>query len=153
MPPANKHPAGVFVVAKIKFVVIDRVELGAPFFVQDDVVEPDPVTLRIDVELARCESLVAIVSKRLRQRGNVRHPQRFVEVPIAVGPTRGSCHQGASGRDADGAFAVGASEPDTVPRELIERGSLDRGMSGDTEQRSRPVVRADHQNVWMVFRH
>ena len=149
--PVGEHLAGVALIAKVEFVVVDGVELRASLFVEHHVVELDPISLRIHVQLARGEGLVACIAKRLREGGDIRHPQRLVEITVAVRAWRRARHQGAASGDADGALAVGSRKATSVACELIQRGCLDDGVTGDPEERSGPVVSADEQNVRLIW--
>ena len=131
---SGEHPTGVALIRQVEFVVVYSVELRTTLFVKDDVVEADPVSLRIDVKLAGGEGLVAVVAERLGKCGDIRHPQSLVEVAVTVGAAGRPRHQRPTSGDTDRAFAVGPWEAATVSGELIERRGLDRRVTGDAEE-------------------
>ena len=94
----------------------DLLDIAPKPFIQNHVVEPDPVPLRIHVQLAHAVGLVARVPERLGQRRQVRHRLGLAEVSVAVSPRAGPCHQRSSRRDADRAFAIGISKAHAAPR-------------------------------------
>ena len=128
-------------------VVGAAVELVAALLLQNHLVEPHPVALGGDVELAHAVGLVAALAEAAGQGRHVGQRVLLHEGPVAVGAGVHPRHQGAPRRDARGAGRVGLLEGDAVAAHLLHRGRHHHRVPGRPRQQPAPVVSADEQHV------
>jgi hypothetical protein len=93
-------PPPVAGLGQVGLVVVGDAPLHASFLGQQDVIEPDPGALRVDVQLADAKGLVAGVAEGLGQGRQCRHGLTR-EHAVTVHAGRAAGHQGATGRHAD----------------------------------------------------
>ena len=79
--------------------------MGSPFLAEEDVVKADPVARRIDMQLADCIGLIAVVSEGPGQGRQIRHDKVRLEPAVAMGRGVRPGHHRPTGGDADRAFA------------------------------------------------
>ena len=122
----------------------------AALLLYEDVVEADPVALRVDVQFPHGVRLITSVAKALGECGN------FGEVnavhkgahPVRLGTHAGE--QGAPGGNTRGTGRITIGVADAAPGEVVDRRRGDHGMAGVAGEQSTPVIRADQQYIGLV---
>ena len=74
-----------------------------------------------------------MVAQGLREGGGLGGELVAAEIMHTISEGKLTCHERRVGRESYGHRRVGVSEPDTVPRKLIDMGSLDGGVAVATQ--------------------
>ncbi|MCY1237394.1 hypothetical protein D9M72_500870 [compost metagenome] len=137
-------------VAQVDVVVVHHAPLRAALVIEQDIVESDAVPLGMHMEFSYRVGLIAGISERLGERGDLGKPEIVFEHPVAMPARAQARHQRASRRDANWTFRVRTGKAHPRLGDLVESGRKNHGVTGNAKHLPGPMVRADQQDIRLL---
>ena len=146
--------ADMALVAQEDLVIVGHAVERASLVIQLDIVEPDPVPLRIGVGIAHRIGLISRVAKALGERRQMRlHRTARLKGAVAVLARGAPRHKGTPCGQANGRLGVAIGEPHPVPTQLIEHRRVDGGMTCCPKQGGWPVISDYQKDIGLQLSH